>query len=138
MHILSAQPKKNNMDDQLTGRVIGASFQVYNTLGFGFVESVYEKALSIELNKLGIPHFTQAPLKVTYDGHIIGDFLADILVERELVVELKSVATTAPVHEVQLVNYLAATGIDIGLLINFGPDRVEVKRKYRTYRPKQS
>lgn len=121
------------MNDELTKRVIGAAFQVHNTLGSGFLEAVYERALSIELNKLGIPHERQAPLKVTYDGHIVGEFAADILIEGELVVELKAVAKLATVHEVQLVNYLAATGINIGLLINFGPDKVDVKRKYRTY-----
>ncbi|MBM82928.1 MAG: GxxExxY protein [Planctomycetaceae bacterium] len=121
------------VNDELTKRVIGAAFQVHNTLGSGFLEAVYERALSIELNKLGIPHERQAPLKVTYDGHIVGEFAADILIEGELVVELKAVAKLATVHEVQLVNYLAATGINIGLLINFGPDKVDVKRKYRTY-----
>ena len=122
------------MNDDLTKRVIGASYQVYNTLGSGFLESVYEKSLAIELNKLEIRHVTQAPLQVMYDGHIVGDFLADILIEGELVIELKAVAKLATAHEVQLVNYLAATGLDIGLLLNFGPDKVDVKRKYRTYK----
>ena len=72
---------------------------------------------------------------MTYDGQIVGDFVADILVEAELVVELKSVTRLAMAHEAQLVNYLAATRIDVGLLINFGPETVDVKRKYRTYKP---
>lgn len=122
------------MNDPLTKRVIGAAFKVHNTLGFGFPESVYEKALSIELTKLGVVHSTQSPIRVTYDGQLIGDFIADVLVEDRLIVELKSVTQLATAHEVQLVNYLAATGIESGLLINFGPAKVEVRRKYRTFR----
>ena len=124
------------MNDQLTEQVIGAAFTVHNTLGFGFLESVYEKALSIELGKAEIAHTTRAPIRVNYEGHLVGEFFADILVE-DLVLELKSVTNLATVHEVQLVNYLTATGIDVGLLINFGPTKVEVRRKFRTYRGKE-
>lgn len=124
------------MNDPLTEQVIGAAFNVHNTLGFGFLESVYEKALSIELTKLGIVHSTQAPIQVTYEGQTIGDFITDMLVEDRLIVELKSVTQLATPHEVQLVNYLTATGVESGLLINFGPTKVEVRRKFRTYRPK--
>ena len=122
------------MDDELTKQVIGASYQVHNELGFGFLESIYEKSLSIELSKIGISHAAQVPLQVTYDGQVVGNFIADMLIEHKLVVELKSVSKLTTAHEVQLVNYLAATGIDVGLLINFGPDKVEVRRKYRTYK----
>ena len=119
------------MNDSLTEQVIGAAFKVHNELGFGFLESVYEKALSIELKKLGIQHELQAPIKVMYDDQIVGDFVCDVLVEKSLILELKSVQQLATAHEVQLVNYLNATGIETGLLINFGPAKVDVKRKYR-------
>lgn len=124
------------LNEELTEKIIGASFAIHNQLGFGFLESVYQTALSIELGKLGIAHRAQAPIKVYYDQQVVGNFICDILVEKELILELKSVAQLAVAHEVQLVNYLVATKIDIGLLINFGPSRVEVKRKYRTFKPK--
>ena len=119
------------MNDELSQKVIGAAFNVHNQLGFGFLESVYEKALSIELHKLGIYHQLQSPIQVLYDDQIVGDFVCDVLVEGSLVLELKSVQKLSTAHEVQLVNYLNATRLDVGLLINFGPTKVEVKRKYR-------
>ena len=124
-------------DEKLTEKVIGAAFQVHNQLGFGFLESVYEKALSIELNKLEIEHQTQSPITVYYQQQIVGEFICDVLIEKRLILELKSVTQLTVAHEVQLVNYLAATKIDIGLLINFGPSKVDIKRKYRDYKPKQ-
>ena len=120
------------MNDKLTEKVIGAAFKVHNELGFGFLESVYEKALAIELSKAGISYETQSAIKVFYDERIIGEFVCDMYVDGRLIVELKSVTQLATAHEVQLVNYLTATKIDIGLLINFGPSKVDVKRKYRT------
>jgi len=119
------------MDDQLTKKVIGAAFKVHNQLGFGFLESVYEKALSIELKKLGITHLLQAPIKVFYDDQVVGDFVCDLLVDGCLVVELKAVQKLSTAHEVQLVNYLNATKIEIGLLLNFGSNKVEIKRKFK-------
>jgi len=119
------------MNDQLTEKVIGAAYQVHNQLGFGFLESVYEKALSIELNKLNIQHESQSSVQVYYDKQVVGDFVCDLLVEKCLILELKSVQQLAVSHEVQLVNYLNATMVDVGLLINFGPSKVEIKRKYR-------
>jgi GxxExxY protein len=119
------------MNDELTEKVIGAAFKVHNQLGFGFLESVYEKALSIELTKIGIKHQLQAPVKVYYDDQVVGDFVCDVRVEDNLIVELKSIQSLSVAHEVQLVNYLNATKIDVGLLVNFGPKKVEVKRKYR-------
>jgi GxxExxY protein len=123
--------------DELVQRVIGAAFKVYNVLGFGFLESVYEKALCLELRKLGISFQRQAPVQVWYEGEIVGDFNADLLIEGRLIVELKSVQMFAIGHEVQLVNYLTATRIDDGLLLNFGPQKVEVKRKFRVYRSRR-
>ena len=116
--------------NQLTQRVIGAAYTVHNSLGSGFLESVYENSLRVELVKQGIASETQKPIQVFYDGQMVGDFKADMLIEGCLLVELKAVNAIVPAHEVQLVNYLTATGLDIGLLINFGSS-VTVKRKYR-------
>jgi GxxExxY protein len=121
------------MDDALSEKVIGAAFRVHNQLGFGFLESVYHKSLLIELTKARVAHETKAPIKVFHDEHVVGAFECDLLVENRLIVEIKSLKDLAKAHEVQLVNYLTATKIDIGLLINFGPAKVEVKRKYRVY-----
>jgi len=103
--------------------------------GFGFLESVYKKAMVIELTKNNFKVESEKPLKVYYDDQIVGDFYIDLFVEDFIVVELKSVQELAKEHEVQLVNYLNGIKKNIGLLINFGPSGVEVKRKFRT--PKQ-
>ena len=124
------------MNDLLTGKIIASAYKVYNTLGFGFLEKVYENALVIELRKNILSTAQQFPLTVFYDEQVVGDFYADLIVETRVVVELKSVTQLAPRHEAQLVNYLNTTKQDVGLLINFGPDGIEVKRKYRVYRPK--
>ncbi len=119
----------------LTQTVIGCAFKVHNTLGFGFLESVYQKSLIIELSRSGLRTQPQRELTVYYEGEPVGFFEPDVVVEDEVVLELKSVRQLAKVHELQLVNYLVATGLDIGLLINFGPAGVEVKRKYRQFTP---
>ena len=116
---------------ELTEKIIGCAYNVYNEIGFGFLESVYEKCLLIELEKAGIRAESQKPITVHYDGQLVGNFIADILVEGKVILELKSVRRLAEVHEVQLVNYLTATGVDVGLLINFGAIKVRVKRKVR-------
>ena len=120
-------------EEELTGTVIGCAMRVHSTLGPGFLESVYEHALAHELQKQGLVFATQQPIDVHYDGTIVGHFLADILVYDRLIVELKAVQTLTPAHEYQLVNYLVATGIDIGLLLNFGAPSLQCKRKYRKY-----
>ncbi len=125
------------INDSLTGQIIHAAFAVFNRLGFGFLEKVYENALLIELRKKELFAAQQVPLSVYYDDQVIGEFCVDILVEKRLVVEVKSVINLHPNHEAQLVNYLVATQQDIGLLINFGPKGVEIKRKYRTYYSKE-
>jgi len=117
--------------ESLTEKIIGCAYQVYNTRGYGFLESVYEKCLLIELKKAGIKSEYQKPIVVHYEGEIVGQFIADVLVEDSVILELKSVKTIAKAHEVQLVNYLVATGENVGLLINFGEQKVEVKRKVR-------
>lgn len=116
----------------LTHKVIGCAYQVYKRLGFGFLESVYRKAMVIEIEASALRVQQECPLKVHYREQVVGDFFADLLVEDELIVELKSVERLGKMHEAQLVNYLVATGIEVGLLINFGSTGVDVKRKYRT------
>ncbi len=117
--------------EELTKLIIGAAFKVYNTMGYGFVESVYENCMLIELRKRGLAVVNQHPITVYYDGHIVGDFKADLFVNDAVIVELKSISTLLRVHEVQVVNYLKATGINVGLLINFAEHSVELKRKSR-------
>lgn len=117
---------------RVTEAIIGCAYRVYNTLGFGFLESVYERALVIELTKAGLKAETQRRIEVFYEGQVVGDFRADLFVEDCVLVELKSVTALNQAHEVQLVNYLMATGVSVGLLINFGDKRVEIKRKVRT------
>ena len=116
--------------DDLTKIVIGCAFDVHNELGYGFLEKTYENALLYELEEREIEAKQQVPVSVSYKGNIIGEFVADIMIENKLICELKSVSRILPVHEVQLVNYLSATGINNGLLINFS-NSVEIKRKYR-------
>jgi len=115
----------------LTEKIIGCAYQVYNKMGFGFLESVYEKCLLIELRKAGLKAESQIPITVNYDDEVVGEFVADILVEDIVILELKSVRRIVKAFEVQLVNYLVATKKDIGLLLNFGQQKVEVKRKTR-------
>jgi GxxExxY protein len=122
--------------EKLTETIIGCAMKVHRTLGPGFFESVYQKSLAHELRKAGLMVECEKPILVTYDGVVVGDFAADMLVEGVVMVENKAVQTLNPAHEVQLVNYLTATGIEIGLLLNFGAQQLEFKRKHRTYRPK--
>ena len=122
--------------EELTHKIIGAAYKVFNQLGFGFLESVYKKALLIELAKNNLNVEAEKSLRVYYDNQIVGDFYIDLYVEDKVVVELKSVETLAKQHEVQLVNYLQGLQKDIGLLINFGSSGVEVKRKFRTTKQK--
>ena len=112
--------------EELTETIIGSAFQVYNKMGFGFLESVYERCMQIELEKAGLKVEAQKSILVRYDEHVVGEFTADLLVESKIVVELKSVSRLVETHEVQLVNYLVATGIPVGLLLNFGEKKVEV------------
>jgi len=120
-------------DKELTERIIACAFKVHQVLGTGFMEKVYENAMLIELQKSGLFVQQQAPVAVHYDGKQVGEYYADLLVENRLICELKAGQAIAPEHELQLVNYLAATGLDTGLLLNFG-NSVTVKRKFRKYR----
>jgi GxxExxY protein len=118
-----------NIND-LTYNVIGSAYKVHNVLGAGFLEKVYENALKIELHRLGISVRQQVKLPVFYEGHQVGLYFPDLLIEGQLIIELKAILTLAPEHEMKLIHYLAATGIDDGLLINFGTS-VQIRRKYR-------
>ena len=117
--------------EELTEKIIGCAYKVYNQMGFGFLESVHEKCLLIELRKAGLSAESQIPIKVFYDGESVGEFAADILVEGVVILELKSVRRVVQAHEVQLVNYLTATNKEVGLILNFGPEKAEIKRKIR-------
>ena len=123
--------------NDLTHTIIGCAYKVHNVLGFVFLERVYENALRIELEKLGIRVLQQHELNVWYDNQIVGDYVPDLWLPEKLIIEVKSVQNLAKEHEVKLIHYLAATKIDDGLLINFGPS-VQVKRKFRQYKPKGS
>jgi GxxExxY protein len=119
----------------LCGQVIGAAMKVHSAPGRGFLESVHQNALIWELQKLGLKVDAQRPITVRYDGQVVGLFTADLLVNDSLIIELKANQLLAKAHKVQLVNYLVATGIDDGLLLNFRAERLEYKKKFRF--PKQ-
>ncbi|MDZ7797337.1 MAG: GxxExxY protein [Candidatus Marinimicrobia bacterium] len=118
--------------EEVTEKIIGAAFTVYNKMGFGYLEKVYENCMLIELRKIdGLDIKCQCPIKVEYEGIDVGDYVADFVINDTIIVELKSLHHIMPVHEVQIVNYLNATGLDLGLLINFAESKVDVRRKVR-------
>ena len=119
----------------LAGQVIGLAMKVHSALGPGFLESVYQNALVHELRHSGLGVETEVRLNVKYGDVVVGVFDADILINKVLMVENKAVQPLVAAHEVQLVNYLTATGLDEGLLLNFGATRLEFKKKYRLYQP---
>ncbi len=116
---------------EMTETIIGCAYRVYNKMGFGFLESVYEKCLLIELCKAGLDAESQKPITVYYENEIVGEFVADFIVNDTIILELKSVKRIIKAHEVQLVNYLVATGKPVGLILNFGEKKVEIKRKVK-------
>jgi len=116
---------------ELTEKVIGCAYRVYNKMGFGFLESVYEKCMLIELKKANLDSESQKPITVYYDNETVGEFIADIIVNDTVILELKSVRRIIRAHEVQMVNYLVATGKHVGLILNFGERKVEIKRKVK-------
>ena len=115
----------------LTGRIIGCAMRVHCTLGPGFLESVYHRALAWELRLAQLTADCHRPLTVRYRGLDVGVFVPDVIVDGRVIVEVKAVERLHAAHEVQLVNYLTMTGIEIGLLLNFGSSRLEVRRKFR-------
>ena len=116
-----------NIDD-ITYQIRGAVFEINRVLGHGFLEKVYEKALMIELKRRGLNVGNQVPLKVIYKEEIVGEYFADLLVEGRVIVEIKAVRHLLKEHQAQLLNYLKATGIQVGLLVNFTRNKAEIKR----------
>ena len=114
--------------EELSKKIIAAAYNVRKELGHGFLEKVYKNAFAVELQEAGLKCVVESPLQVSYHGKIVGEYFADLIVEDKIVVEVKAVSKLDSVHEVQLVNYLKATGLNVGLLINFSQS-VEVKRR---------
>ncbi len=119
------------LHNDLTSKILEAAFEVSNELGAGFLESVYEKALVVALSQKGIPVRTQVRLKVKFRDVIVGEFCADMLVAEKVIVELKSVRAVLPEHKAQVINYLKATEIEVGLLLNFGNSKLEYYRLHK-------
>ena len=114
--------------DDLTYKIRGAIFEVNSVLGHGFLEKIYENALMVELKKKKVKAENQVPINVKYKGEIVGEYFADIVVENQVIIELKSIDSLQKIHEAQLLNYLKATGFKIGLLVNFIHPKAEIKR----------
>lgn len=106
---------------EITEKILAAFYLVYNALGYGFLEKVYQNAMAIELRRMGVPAVAEAKIEVYYDGEVVGEYFADLLVVGKVIVEIKAVKELAPEHEAQLLNYLKATPYEVGLLLNFGP-----------------
>ncbi len=117
-------------DDEITEKIIGAAYKVANTLGSGFLEKVYENALFIEIKKQGLDVKQQYNLPVYYEGEIVGDYYADLFIEKSVIVELKTAKELAPEFSAQVINYLKAAKLNTGLLINFGKPKIEIKRLF--------
>ncbi len=116
------------LHEEITSEIIAAFYAVYNKLGYGFLEKVYENALMLELRKSRLKVLQQMPIEVCYEGHPVGEYFADMLVEDKVIVEVKAVESIIRAHEYQLVNYLRATSVEVGLILNFGPEP-QFKRK---------
>ncbi len=116
------------LHEELTGTIIGACFEVANELGRGFLESVYQHALAAVLSERGLQVATEVPVRVLFHGQTVGNFYADLLVEDKVIVELKVARELAPEHRAQLINYLNASDLEVGLLVNFGTPKVDWKR----------
>ncbi|MEE8556126.1 MAG: GxxExxY protein [bacterium] len=114
--------------DRITEKIIGCAYRVANSLGPGFLEKVYENALAIELDNARLAAAQQKSINVLYDGKIVGEYVADLLVENSVLVELKATRALDEIHMAQCLNYLKATGLKVCLLINFGQPKIEVKR----------
>jgi len=114
--------------NEITQKIIGCAFEVSNTLGIGFVEKVYENALAHLIRKDGLKVIQQYPIKVAFDGILVGEFIADLLIEDRVLVELKAASMLVNEHTAQALNYLRASGLEVCLLINFGKPKIEIKR----------
>ena len=138
-----SEPSKHRSDSHLidadvTRTIIGCAMRVHRILGPGFLESVYERALVHELRSAGVVVEPQKPLDVVYEGLRIGTFIADLVVESRIIVENKASTCISREHEAQLINYLVATGLDVGLILNFGAKSLQFKRKHRNRRASPS
>ncbi|MCX7876564.1 MAG: GxxExxY protein [Melioribacteraceae bacterium] len=127
----------NYLHSEITDKIIKAFYNVYNKLGYGFLEKVYERAMLIEMSKFGLNCQSQFPIRVFYESKEVGEYYADILVDDKIIIELKAAETLMQEHECQLVNYLKATNIEVGLLLNFRKVP-QVKRKVFTNEHKKS
>jgi len=121
-------PQSKLVHEDITREIIGAAMEVHRTLGVGFLEKVYENALVFELSARGMTAESQKPVSVHYKGRIVGEYFADIVVADRVILELKVAATLTEAHEAQMLNYLRATGLRVGLVLNFGAPRLEWKR----------
>lgn len=119
---------KNYLHAELTDKIIACTYEVYNQLGFGFSEKVHENSMMIKVSQNGLKAVQQAPVNVYFEKKLVGEYFPDILVENKVIVELKSVSMLLKAHEAQLLNYLKATGIKVGLLINFG-EKLKIVRR---------
>ena len=128
-----AQPERSKrfLYEDLTRQIIQACFEVSNELGTGFLESVYRNALMIALGQKELSAQAEMPIQVQFRGAAVGQFYADIVVEEKVIVELKAISALASEHQAQVINYLKASGMDVGLLVNFGTPKIEIRRLYR-------
>jgi len=115
-------------ESELTGKILEAAFAVHNVLGAGFVERVYANALAIELRRSGLDYAQESPLKIRYRDTIVGDYVADVIVDGRVIIELKACASLDPSHSAQVMNYLRAANVHVGLLLNFGRPKLEYRR----------
>ena len=125
--------KSGLLHAESTEAIIQSFYHVYNTLGFGFLEKVYENSMRVSLEAAGFAVKQQFPVDVIFEGVNVGDYFADLLVDDQVVIELKAAKAISPDHEAQLLNYLNATGLEVGLLLNFGP-KAEFRRKVFTHK----
>ncbi len=131
MHTVKTKGESNRaslLEKELTEKILGAAFKVQNTLGSGFLEKVYENAMVVELSRMGVPVEQQKPLQVRYEGTLVGDYQADLVVDGRVIVEPKAASKLDSIHEAQLLNYLKATRVRVGLLFNFGCPRLQYRR----------
>ena len=132
----SIKPEYKHSD--VTDRIIGVFYDVYNVLGYGFLEKVYERAMVLRLTKAGLFVKAQEEINVYFDGELIGHYVADLIVNNVVLVELKAADKLAPEHQAQLLNYLRATDIEVGLLLNFGNEPKFVRRAFDNHRKHSS
>ncbi len=131
MHTVKTKGESNRaplLEEELTEKILGAAFKVQNTLGCGFLEKVYENAMIVELSRAGISVEQQKPMQVRYQGAIVGEYQADLVVDSRVMVELKAASKLDSIHEAQLLNYLKATRVRVGLLFNFGCPKLQYRR----------